>query len=265
MRVQLNNARRVRRMAKQAEGTRITAFDDNGKATRMRAERIEIELSGGRRLTLSFPPQAWGDLELEADTAAEDEVPVITLQSAACNVVTLRVDVHHDMQPVESIDLPVTLAPPMLNLEVQKVLDGADRLSAPKKHQIRRWAQAALLRDVEVTVRLVGEDEGRELNRGYRGKDYATNVLTFVYGGEGEGLPAIEGAPLMGDLVLCVPVVVREAAEQGKSLDAHFAHLVVHGMLHLQGFDHEVEADAEHMEAREREILRGLGYADPYA
>ena len=113
-------------------------------------------------------------------------------------------------------------------------------------------------------MRLVGEAEGRELNRNYRGKDYATNVLTFAYGEESD-MPQVEGAPLMGDLVLCVPVVVREAGEQGKSLDAHFAHLVVHGMLHMQGYDHEVEAEASVMEARERDILRTLGYADPYA
>ena len=136
----------------------------------------------------------------------------------------------------------------------------------PSRPQFRQWARAALAGGGQVTIRLVEAEEGQALNRDYRGKDYATNVLTFVYG-EGEAMPGAneEGMPLTGDLVLCVPVLVREAAEQGKTLDAHFAHLVVHGMLHLQGFDHEVEADAEHMEAREREILRGLGYADPYA
>ncbi|MBP7441742.1 MAG: rRNA maturation RNase YbeY, partial [Thauera sp.] len=102
----------------------------------------------------------------------------------------------------------------------------------------------------------------------YRGKDYATNVLTFAYA-EGEALPGVpdqaEDGPLAGDLVLCVPVVVREAAAQGKTLEAHFAHLVVHGMLHLQGFDHENEVEAAEMEALETSILRTLGYADPYA
>lgn len=243
---------------------KILAFDGDGKASRIRAQRLEIDLGDGRRLTLSFPDRAWGDLEIEADTASESEVPVISVQPGACNVLTLRVDVHHDMQLTDEFDLPHTAPPPMLNLTVQKALEGGDKLSAPKKHQIRRWAQAGLLGDVDVTVRLVGEAEGRELNRTYRGKDYATNVLTFTYG-EDEGVALIEGAPLMGDLVLCVPVVVREAAEQGKSVDAHFAHLVVHGMLHLQGHDHEAEADATVMEARERDILRTLGYADPYA
>lgn len=242
---------------------RIVAFGADGKPSRIRAERLEIDLGNGRKLLLSFPDRGWGDLEIEADTASETDVPVISVQPGACNVLTLRVDVHHDMQEVEELDLPQTEAPPMLGLTVQKMLEGGDRLSAPKKHQIRRWAQAALLRDVELTVRLVGEAEGRALNRDYRGKDYATNVLTFVY--DDDGRPVVEGAPLMGDLVLCVPVVVREAAAQGKSLDAHFAHLVVHGMLHLQGYDHEVEAEAAVMEARERDILRMLGYADPYA
>ena len=156
----------------------------------------------------------------------------------------------------------------MLTLKVQKAVEGADKTNSPKKHSIRRWAQAALRRDAQVTVRLVGEDEGRSLNRDYRGKDYATNVLTFAYA-EGEALPGVpdqaEDGPLAGDLVLCVPVVVREAAAQGKTLEAHFAHLVVHGMLHLQGFDHENEAEAAEMEALETSILRTLGYADPYA
>jgi probable rRNA maturation factor len=103
---------------------------------------------------------------------------------------------------------------------------------------------------------LVDEQEGRELNREYRGKDYATNVLSFVYRQE---------FPCQGDLVLCASVVSREAAEQGKSVDAHYAHLVVHGMLHLQGYDHENESDALAMEAVETHIMRKLGYTDPYA
>lgn len=251
-------------MPRQEASPKIVAFDSEGKASRIRADHIEIDLGDGRRLSLSFPERGWGDLEIEADTASESEVPVISVQPGACNVLTLRVDVHHDMLPADELDLAQTEAPPILNLVVQKVLDGGDKLSAPKKHQIRRWAQAALLGDVAVTVRLVGEAEGRELNRNYRGKDYATNVLTFVYADE-DGVPGVEGAPLTGDLVLCVPVVVREAAEQGKPVDAHFAHLVVHGMLHLQGHEHDVETEAVLMEARERDILRTLGYADPYA
>ena len=151
--------------------------------------------------------------------------------------------------------------PRRLDLSVQYA---CNRDGVPCRADFRRWLRAAEPGAARITVRLVDEAEGRELNRDYRGKDYATNVLTFAYD-EGEDMPLPEGLPLMGDLVLCRQVVEREAAEQGKALDAHYAHLSVHGMLHLQGFDHEVDAEAEEMEAREREILATLGYPDPYA
>ncbi|WP_374495258.1 rRNA maturation RNase YbeY [Zoogloea sp.] len=151
--------------------------------------------------------------------------------------------------------------PRRLDLSVQYA---CNRDGVPSRVEFRRWLRAAEPGAARITVRIVDEDEGRELNRDYRGKDYATNVLTFAYG-EGEDMPLPEGLPLMGDLVLCRQVVEREAAEQGKALDAHYAHLSVHGMLHLQGFDHLEDPEAEDMEAREREILAGLGYADPYA
>lgn len=131
--------------------------------------------------------------------------------------------------------------------------------SAPLRHQVRRWVRAACLAAAEITVRFVDAEEGRALNRTYRGKDCATNVLSFPYQ-EAHG-----DEPLRGDLVVCLPVVAEEAATQGKPPAAHFAHLIVHGMLHLQGFDHETSpAEADRMEAREREILAGLGYPDPY-
>ena len=246
---------------KQAEShPRIIATDGNGKNSRLRAERLEIDFGAGRRLLFSFPETGWSNLEIEALTPGDEPVlPVIDVRPGAANHIQLRVDTHPDPSQAEAVDmLP---GPPTLNLSVQKAVDGANRLNAPKKHHIRRWAQAAVLRNVEAVVRLVGEAEGRDLNKNYRGKDYATNVLTFTYDGKKKG----GDMPLFGDLVLCVPVIVREAAEQGKVLDAHFAHLVVHGMLHLQGFNHENASDAEQMEAREREILRALGYADPYA
>ena len=151
--------------------------------------------------------------------------------------------------------------PRRLDLSVQYA---CNRDGVPCRADFRRWLRAAEPGAARITVRLVDEAEGRELNRDYRGKDYATNVLTFAYD-EGEDMPLPEGLPLMGDLVLCRRVVEREAAEQGKALDAHYAHLSVHGMLHLQGFDHEDDAEAEQMEAREREILATLGYPDPYA
>ena len=119
-----------------------------------------------------------------------------------------------------------------------------------------RWARAALAGGGEITIRLVDADEGRTLNNDYRGKDYATHVLSFPYDSE----PVVTG-----DLVICPAVVAKEAAEQGKPLDAHYAHLTVHGMLHLQGRDHDNDEDAEAMENEEKEILAALGYPDPYA
>jgi probable rRNA maturation factor len=125
----------------------------------------------------------------------------------------------------------------------------------PSRALLRRWARAALMQDAQVTVRFVGKREGLRLNRAYRGKAHATNVLTFRYG---------EGKITSGDIAICVPVVEREARAQHKSKQAHFAHLLVHGMLHLQGFDHEQRADAELMEGIESEIVGNLGYRDPY-
>lgn len=133
----------------------------------------------------------------------------------------------------------------------------------PRPADLTRWAAAALLPDVaraEIGLSVVDEEEGRTLNRDYRGKDYATNVLTFALN-EGD---TIEGMPLFGDIVLTASVVEREAAEQGKTLDAHYAHLVVHSMLHLQGYDHVEDSEAERMEALETVIVKRLGYPDPY-
>ena len=128
--------------------------------------------------------------------------------------------------------------------------------AALPRHFVTRCIRHALALDGEITVRIVGEEEGRELNKSYRKKDYATNVLTFDYAQE----PVV-----MADLVLCAPVVAREAKEQSKTLAAHYAHLLVHGALHAQGWDHETsKADAEEMEAYEVEILAGLGLRNPY-
>jgi len=125
-----------------------------------------------------------------------------------------------------------------------------------RKPRVSRWISMALQHPGELTVRIVGEDEGRELNRQYRRRDYATNVLTFDY----TRTPVVSA-----DLVLCGPVVEREAAEQGKTLEAHYAHLLVHGTLHAQGFDHEdAESEALEMEAAEILLLAALGFANPY-
>lgn len=145
-------------------------------------------------------------------------------------------------------------ARPPLGLSLQ-FADASHRAVLPR-HKVARWIRAALDAPAEITVRIVGADEGRTLNREFRQKDYATNVLTFDY----ESEPVV-----VADLVLCAPVVEREAGEQGRSLEAHYAHLLVHGALHAQGHDHEVEAEAVAMEARESEVLRALGYDDPYA
>lgn len=127
--------------------------------------------------------------------------------------------------------------------------------NVPVAPRIRRWARAALRGDARVTIRIVGAAEGRLLNRSYRRKDYATNVLTFVFR---------DRAPFEGDLALCAPVITREARAQGKPVAAHYAHMVVHGLLHLQGYDHENERDAAAMEKRERALLAAFGYPDPY-
>ena len=125
----------------------------------------------------------------------------------------------------------------------------------PTRQQFRRWVKAALEQDVQMALRIVNEAEGRELNRSYRGKDYATNVLTFVYD---------DTSPIYGDVVICAPVVAREAREQGKDLLAHYAHLTIHAVLHLQGYDHENRRDAEEMEARETALMLKLRYPAPY-
>ena len=125
----------------------------------------------------------------------------------------------------------------------------------PSPAQFRKWAKAALRVDTEVTIRIVDEAEGRMLNHTYRDKDYATNVLTF---------PLTEEPYLMGDIIICAPVVAKEAKEQHKDLFAHYAHLTVHGILHLHGYDHETEAQAELMEGLETAIVTKLGYASPY-
>ncbi|MGE5467473.1 MAG: rRNA maturation RNase YbeY [Ignavibacteria bacterium] len=142
---------------------------------------------------------------------------------------------------------------PSLSLSVQYACDGE---ALPPRPFVRRCVSAACEAPAQVTVRFVDADEGRSLNAAYRDKDYATNVLSFPY----------ETDPIVvGDLAICLPVVLKEAAAQGKPADAHFAHLIVHGMLHLQGYDHETGPDdAQRMEAKEREILARLGFPDPY-
>lgn len=147
----------------------------------------------------------------------------------------------------------------MAELDLQRVTSRP----VPAEAEFARWVAAAVAgrrEDWELAIRLVDEAESQQLNRDYRGRDYPTNVLSFP-----AELPPGVTLPLLGDLVLCAPVVEREAAEQGKPVDGHWAHLTVHGVLHLLGFDHMTSAEAEAMEAEERGILARLGYSDPYA
>ncbi len=147
---------------------------------------------------------------------------------------------------------------PALTLSLQFARDElarAHRAQLPR-HRVARWIRAALQAPAEITVRIVGTDEARALNRDFRGKDYATNVLTFDY----------SHAPLVhADLVLCADVVEAEAHAQSRTLEAHYAHLLIHGTLHAQGHDHERDGEAELMEARESELMQSLGFADPYS
>jgi probable rRNA maturation factor len=145
-------------------------------------------------------------------------------------------------------------AKPKLSLAIQYVCDD-QRL--PTRTQLRRWISAALERNAIITLRIVDAKEGRELNRSYRKKDYATNVLTFVYGESAEGA-------LSGDIVLCAPIVAKEARQQRKQLRDHYVHLVTHGTLHLQGYDHEKDVQAQVMEQREIALLARLKIANPY-
>lgn len=152
-----------------------------------------------------------------------------------------------------------TTEAPAAELAIQRETESE---SLPDDEDIRRFAAAALS-DIDapvVSLRIVDEPEGRELNRRWRDRDYATNVLSFP-----ADLPEGTGINLLGDIVICAPVVEREAGEQGKTVEAHFAHLLIHGILHLRGFDHMSAEQAEAMESREVLLLADLGFPDPYA
>ncbi|GLR13872.1 rRNA maturation RNase YbeY [Chitinimonas viridis] len=231
----------------------VYAVDADGKQKRVKAEALRIVLADGSELQVLLDEQDG----LLIGTPAEDHAPArLVLRPGAANAV--RIEVERD-----PVDLSVLGADREGSLDLA-VQYGVRPKGTPGKKLLRLWAAAALEAglDASLTLRVVDEAEGRALNRDYRSKDYATNVLSFAFN-EGEAMPGMDDI-MMGDLVLCAPVVEREALEQGKTLEAHWAHLVVHGVLHLQGYDHMDEVEAEAMEALETAILQSLGYPDPY-
>ena len=159
--------------------------------------------------------------------------------------------------PSSAAATPTTISTvrPALKLAVQYATATISDNTLPARAQLRKWAKVSLQQDVQVTIRIVDEPEGCDLNYRFRGKNYATNVLTFIYD---------DTQPLCGDIVLCAPVIAYEACHQDRPLSARYAHLVIHGMLHLQGYDHEQPSDASVMEQLETTLMQTLGYDDPY-
>lgn len=232
--------------------TEIYAVDADGKQKRVKADALRIVLADGSELQILLDEQS----NILIGTPSDDLAPArLVLRAGAANAV--RIEVERDEAPPFFEDTPEG----SLDLAVQY---GVRPKGTPGKKLLRSWVEAALEAglDASITVRIVDEAEGRELNHDYRGKDKATNVLSFAFN-EGEPIMGMEDVT-MGDLVLCAPVVEREALEQGKTLEAHWAHLVVHGVLHLQGYDHLDDVEAEAMESLETAILQTLGYPDPY-
>ncbi|KVN39088.1 rRNA maturation RNase YbeY [Burkholderia pyrrocinia] len=241
------------------ETPRLSLFDAKGKVRSIDATGLRIDFADGRSLMFDLSGSS-GDAAVaivaqHADPAMRAK---LALQPEHYDSVTLHVgaeiaprDVGVDGEPLRE---------PELDLAVQygDELDSAARKALPKRKLIAEWIAPALFADAQLTVRFVGEDEGRTLNDSYRHKDYPTNVLTFAYDDAPDGT-------VIGDLVLCCPVVEKEAHEQGKPLVAHYAHLLVHGALHAQGYDHETsDEDAAEMEALEIDILAKLGFPNPY-
>ncbi|QYY32119.1 rRNA maturation RNase YbeY [Cupriavidus pinatubonensis] len=230
----------------------LTLFDGDGRARKSAAHAVRVQLPDGRSLTVDLSQAADGVVALLAEHTD-------TRQQAGLLV---RPD-NHDALSVAVTATPVVTTtgtpatPPALELDVQQGDGIGKRAGLPSRKQIETWVTSALYADAALTVRFVDEEEGRALNRSYRGKDYATNVLTFAYAES-------EDDPVTGDIVLCCPVVETEAREQRKPLEAHYAHLIVHGVLHAQGYEHEDDAEAEEMEAIETETLQALGFEDPY-
>ncbi|MBV8659437.1 MAG: rRNA maturation RNase YbeY [Burkholderiales bacterium] len=231
----------------------VYAVDADGKEKKIKAQALRLVMQDGSIMqVLLDDPDG-----LLIGTPADEDLPArLIIRPGAANAV--RIAVEQDDSAFA--ELPA-ITEGSLDLEVQYI---AKPKGVPSKKRLRRWVEAALERglDASLTIRVVDEDEGRALNRDFRSKDYATNVLSFAFN-EGEAMPGTDDV-MVGDLVLCAPVIAREAEEQGKSVEAHWAHLIVHGVLHLQGYDHQDEVEAEAMESLETAILQSLGYDDPY-
>ena len=256
--------------AAESFGPRVDVFDAKGKPKTVDASALRIAFADGRSLIISVPDTADGAITLVAEHSDTNTNAMLSLRPEHHDSVTLRIEAE-PVQTERTEDLDDTFwnhggeafdDAEMLTLDLTvqhgDELKAAARKALPKEKDIEAWIAPPLFADAQLNVRFVGEEEGRTLNRTYRDKDYATNVLTFSYAESDED-------PVAADIVLCCPVVEKEAKEQGKPLVAHYAHLIVHGALHAQGYDHEDPADAEEMEGIETEILGDLGFADPYA
>ncbi|MCQ0032511.1 rRNA maturation RNase YbeY [Burkholderia glumae] len=252
---------------------RVSLFDERGKVKSIDAQGLRIDFPDGRALMFDLSGGA-GDasVAIVAQHADPEQRATLTLRPEHYDSLTLSVgaeaaaadailpDLDGNAAAPCDDDAPPPAGAPELELVVQygDEITTAQRKTLPKRKLIAEWLSTSLSADAQLTVRFVGEQEGRELNRGYRKKDYPTNVLTFAYDAAPDGTT-------IGDLVICCPVVEKEAAEQDKPLLAHYAHLLVHGALHAQGYDHErSEEDAAEMEALETDILAKLGFPNPY-
>ncbi|HDR9181523.1 TPA: rRNA maturation RNase YbeY [Burkholderia vietnamiensis] len=237
------------------ESPRVSLFDAKGKARSVNAQGLRIDFPDGRSLMFDLSGSS-GD----AAVAQHNDPTMrakLALQPEHYDSVTLHVGAELAPRD-EEMDEGGRELEFELSVQYGDEITAELRKTLPKRKLIAEWIEPALFASAQLTVRFVGEEEGRTLNAGYRHKDYPTNVLTFAYD------PAPDGT-VIGDLVLCCPVVEKEAREQNKPLAAHYAHLLVHGALHAQGYDHETsDADAAEMEALEIDILAKLGFPNPY-
>jgi probable rRNA maturation factor len=237
---------------------RLSLFDAKGKVKTVDAQALRIDFSDGRALMFDLSGSS-GEAAVAIVAQHADPAMRATLALRPEHYDSVTLHVGAEAAPSDVV-AEFAAHEPELELAVQygDEITDAQRKALPKRKLIAEWLAPALFADAELTVRFVGEQEGRTLNDHYRHKDYATNVLTFAYDDAPDG-------KVVGDLVLCCPVVEKEAGDEKKALTAHYAHLLVHGVLHAQGYDHETsEEDAAEMEALEVDILAKLGFPNPY-